>query len=83
MVIAQDHAVFAVAFTVADEPGPGLTGRAGMSLRQIVGWLGRAPSTISRELGRSSAGGVAAGWQKNGDRHVRRCRLWSKRRVIC
>ena len=22
-------------------------------------------------------------WQKNGDRHVRSCRLWSKRRVIC
>ena len=24
-----------------------------------------------------------AGWQRNGDRHVRRCRLWSKKRVIC
>jgi IS30 family transposase len=55
----------------------------GMSLRQIAGRLGQAQSTISRKLRRNTAGGVAAGWQKNGDRHVRRCRLWSKKRVIC
>jgi IS30 family transposase len=54
-----------------------------MSLRQIAGRLGRAQSTISRELRRNTAGGVAAGWQKNRGSSCAALSVMVEKWVIC
>jgi IS30 family transposase len=54
-----------------------------MSLRQIAGRLGRAQSTISRELRGNTAGGVAAGWQKNRGSSCAALSVMVEKWVIC